>query len=133
VGEGGPRLLYNSYADAGGTVARVDVCDALFRPKRGLWFLSGYVLSREGAETLLRSMPVIGPVDMWINYRFEEMGALALSSPAILQRPDGGSDNCYSVLPYLARAGIVDSNAVHMPGRAAAGPAVPVVNLLTGG
>jgi GR25 family glycosyltransferase involved in LPS biosynthesis len=122
AGERGPRLLYLSYSDAGGTAARADVCDALFRPERGLWFLSGYVLSREGAETLLRSMPVIGPVDMWINYRFEEMGALALSSPAILQRPDGGSDNCYSVLPYLARAGIVDSNTIHVPGRASAGP-----------
>ena len=39
--EGGPRLLYLSYADAGGTAERADVCDALFRPMRGLWFLSG--------------------------------------------------------------------------------------------
>ncbi|MER8676261.1 MULTISPECIES: family 16 glycosylhydrolase [unclassified Mesorhizobium] len=122
AGERGPRLLYLSYEDAGGTAARVDICDALFRPKRGLWFLSGYILSREGAEVLLRSMPVIGPVDMWINYRFDELGALALSSPAILQRLDGGSDNCYSVLPYLARAGIVDADAVQMPRRAAVGP-----------
>lgn len=121
---GGPRLLYLSYADAGGMAARADVCDALFRPMRGLWFLSGYVLSRDGAETLLRSMPVVGPVDMWINYRFEELGALALSSPAILQRPDGGSDNCYSILPYLARAGIVDASAVAVPGRVAAGPVI---------
>ena len=120
--ERGPRLLYLSYDDADGTVARADVCDDLFRPTRGLWFLSGYVLSRQGAESLLRAMPVIGPVDMWMNYRFEELGALALSSPAILQRPDGGSDNCYSVLPYLARAGIVDANAVHAPRRVGAGP-----------
>ncbi len=118
----GPRLVYLSYEEAGGTAARADVCDALFRPERGLWFLSGYVLSREGAEMLLRSMPVVGPVDMWVNYRFDELGALALSSPAILQRPDGGSDNCYSVLPYLARAGVVDANAMQVPGRAAAGP-----------
>jgi GR25 family glycosyltransferase involved in LPS biosynthesis len=111
----GPKLLYLSYEDAGGTAARAEVCDALFRPKRGLWFLSGYILSRKGAEILLRSMPVVGPVDMWINYRFEELGALALSTPAILQRPDGGSDNCYSVLPYLARAGIVDSSSVPVP------------------
>lgn len=117
----GPRLLYLSYEDAGGTAARVEICDALFQPKRGLWFLSGYVLSREGAEMLLRSMPVVGPVDMWINYRFDELGALALSSPAILQRPDGGSDNSYSVLPYLARAGIIDANADQVPSRAAAG------------
>jgi GR25 family glycosyltransferase involved in LPS biosynthesis len=113
--EGGPRLLYLSYADAGGTAERANVCDALFRPIRGLWFLSGYVLSREGAAALLRAMPVVGPIDMWVNYRFEELGALALSSPAILQRQDSASDNSYSVLPYLARAGIVDAGSGAMP------------------
>lgn len=120
--KGGPRLLYFSYADAGGSAARADVCENLFRPIRGLWFLSGYVLSREGAETLLQAMPVVGPVDMWMNYRFEELGALALSSPVILQRPDGDSDNCYSILPYLARAGIVDANAVVVPSRTSTAP-----------
>lgn len=108
-GERGPHLLYLSYADAGGTADRADPCDALFRPVRGLWFLSGYVLSREGAAAILRAMPVVGPVDMWINYRFQELEVLALSSPAILQRPDCVSDNSYSVLPYLARAGTVDA------------------------
>jgi GR25 family glycosyltransferase involved in LPS biosynthesis len=122
AGGKGPHLLYLSYADAGGADTRAHVCDDIFRPTRGLWFLSGYVLSRRGAEILLGSMPVIGPVDMWINYRFGELGALALSSPAILQRPDGGSDNCYSVLPYLARAGIVDTRATHTPRRAAGNP-----------
>ena len=129
AGQGGPRLLYLSYEDAGGTAMRADLCDALFRPERGLWFLSGYVLSREGAETLLRAMPVVGPVDMWINYRFEELGALALASPAILQRPDGGSDNSYSVLPFLARAGIVDADTVPEPPRAAG----PVLAWTAGG
>lgn len=119
AGKGGPHLLYLSYQDAGGTAERTDICDAVFRPERGLWFLSGYVLSRKGAETLLRAMPVVGPVDMWMNYRFKEMDALALASPAILQRPDGGSDNSYSVLPFLARAGIVDADAVPGPPRAA--------------
>lgn len=118
----GPNLLYLSYADAGGLAERADICEALFRPLRGLWFLSGYVLSSEGAQTLLRSMPVVGPVDMWINHRFEELGALALSSPAIEQRPDGGSDNAYSILPYLARAGVIDASAVEVPQRATTGP-----------
>lgn len=112
--EGGPRFLYLSYEDAGGTAERINLCDALFRPVRGLWFLSGYILSREGAEALLRAMPVIGPVDMWLNYRFGELGALALSSPVILQRQDCGSDNSYSVLPYLARAGIIDAGSGRM-------------------
>jgi GR25 family glycosyltransferase involved in LPS biosynthesis len=107
--DGGPKLLYLSYSDAGGTALRDDVCDTLFKPVRGLWFLSGYVLSRDGAAALLRAMPVVGPVDLWMNYRFAEIGALALSSPAIAQRHDGVSDNVYSILPYLARAGIVDA------------------------
>jgi len=107
--EGGPKLLYLSYSDADGTAVRDDVCDRLFRPLRGLWFLSGYVLSREGAASLLRAMPVIGPVDLWMNYRFAELSALALTLPAIEQRNDETSDNSYSILPYLARAGIVDA------------------------
>lgn len=118
----GPHLLYLSYADAGGTAERADVCKALFRPIRGLWFLSGYVVSREGAGTLLKSMPVIGPVDMWMNRRFQNLNALALSAPAIKQRMDGGSENSYSILPYLARAGIVDANAIEAPERTTAGP-----------
>jgi GR25 family glycosyltransferase involved in LPS biosynthesis len=121
--EGGPRLLYLSYEDAGETAERAEPCDALFRPVRGLWFLSGYVLSREGAAALLRAMPVTGPVDMWMNYRFQELGALALTSPAILQRKDCASDNSYSVLPYLARAGIVDADSSAVPpDRTRAGP-----------
>lgn len=109
--ESGARLLYLSYADAGGTAVRADVCSDVFRPVRGLWFLSGYVLSREGAAALLRALPIVGPADLWMNYRFSELDALALSSPAIGQRPDQASDNVYSVLPYLARAGIVDASA----------------------
>lgn len=117
-----PHLLYLSYRDAGGTAERVDVCDALFRPLRGFWFLSGYVLSREGAMALLRAMPVRGPVDLWINHRFTELDVFALASPAILQREDGPSDNSYSILPYLARAGIVDSGSGPMkPDRAPVG------------
>ncbi|SNS12466.1 Glycosyltransferase family 25 (LPS biosynthesis protein) [[Luteovulum] sphaeroides subsp. megalophilum] len=121
--EGGPRLLYLSYEEADETAERAEPCDYLFRPTRGLWFLSGYVLSREGAAALLRAMPVKGPVDMWMNYRFQELGALALSSPAILQRRDCASDNSYSILPYLARAGVVNTSSGPLPPeRTRAGP-----------
>ncbi|HVL37854.1 MAG TPA: family 16 glycosylhydrolase, partial [Fimbriimonadaceae bacterium] len=123
AGKGGPRLLYLSYSDAGGTALRTDTCKHLFRPVRGLWHLSGYVLSRQGAASLLRSMPVVGPVDLWMNYRFGEVEALALTSPAIGQRHDAMSDNAYSVMPYLARAGIVDGrHGAKPPVAAASGP-----------
>jgi GR25 family glycosyltransferase involved in LPS biosynthesis len=117
----GPHLMYLSYFDAG-AVKRCEHDDAVFRPTRGLWHLSGYVLSRDGALRLLRALPVVGPVDMWMNYRFEELDAYALSRPAILQRRDRVSDNCYSILPYLARAGVVDADAVGPPTRLDAGP-----------
>lgn len=104
----GPELVYFSYLDAGGTAEKEHTSAELFRPLRGFWYLSGYVLSRNGAEHLLRSMPVVGPVDLWMNYRFAELDVLALSRSVLLQRPDGGSDNAYSILPYLSRAGIVD-------------------------
>jgi hypothetical protein len=113
--EGGPHLLYLSYSDPDGTAVRQDQCGSIFRPERGLWFLSGYVLSRAGAKILLRAMPVVGPVDLWMNYRFPELGALALNSPAIEQRHDEVSANSYSVMPYLARAGIVDASSPMRP------------------
>lgn len=114
-GSTGIRMLYLSYENAGGTCERVDVCKTIFRPVRGLWFLSGYVLSREGAAMLLQAMPVVGPVDMWINRRFDQLGPLAIRTPVILQRVDAGSDNSYSVLPFLAQAGVVDASATRAP------------------
>ena len=113
--KGGPRLLYVSYSDAAGTAERIILSDDLFRPVRGLWFLSGYVLSRKGADMLLKAMPVNGPVDLWMNYRFDALEALALSSPAVLQRLDTGSDNAYSILPFLARAGTIDTSSTSLP------------------
>jgi len=105
---GMPDILFLSYEDAGGTASREDERGGLFRPARGLWHLSGYVLTQAGAMKLLRSMPVKGPVDLWMNYQFAGLDALAMTSPAIAQRLDGESDNAYSVMPYLARAGVVD-------------------------
>lgn len=113
----GPTMLYLSYEDAGGTCERAEVGDHLFHPVRGLWFLCAYVLSRQGAKTLLSAMPVVGPVDMWINRQFDQLGALAMRRPAILQRTDTESDNAYSVLPFLATAGVVDAQALPGPAR----------------
>jgi GR25 family glycosyltransferase involved in LPS biosynthesis len=34
-----------------------------------LWYLTGYILSLEGSDYLLRSLPVVGPVDSWIGLK----------------------------------------------------------------
>jgi GR25 family glycosyltransferase involved in LPS biosynthesis len=119
----GPQLLYLSYAVADPVAPRRELSKSVFRPTRGLWFLSGYVLSRTGAEQLLRSMPVVGPVDLWMNYQLAHLDAFALTSPALAQRNDIVSGNAYSILPYLARAGIVDAEReLAHPGPPSAGP-----------
>lgn len=100
-------VLYLSYKEAKTKVEKHEVSDVLFRPLRGLWWLSGYVLSKKGAKNLLGLLPVRGPVDLWINHQLEKLDVFATKKSIIDQRPDCGSDNSYSILPVLARVGVL--------------------------
>jgi GR25 family glycosyltransferase involved in LPS biosynthesis len=100
-------LLYLSYREAGGRAKKNPVSDLLFEPVTGLWQLSGYVLSRGGAEKLLGLLPVRGPVDLWINHQFRGLDAIAIKRSIIEQRPDALSSNSYSVLPVLSEIGVL--------------------------
>lgn len=102
-------MLYLSYKEVDGGADKAEISSSLVRPSRGLWYLSGYVLSKAGAEKLLSLMPVVGPVDLWVNLKFSDLKVYAISRSALEQRRDGHSDNAYSILPLLARAGIVSS------------------------
>ena len=112
-GEGGAtqrfHILYLSYKEVKDGAQKTFVSRSLFRPVRGLWYLSGYVLSREGAAKLLTLLPCRGPVDMWINHQFGALDVLATKRPIISQRRDGGSTNSYSILPALTKIGVLDS------------------------
>ena len=70
----------------------------VFRPERGLWYLSGYVLSKKGAQALLKLLPSRGPIDLWINHKFREMDVRALRRSVINQRLDTPSTNSHSVI-----------------------------------
>ncbi len=102
-------MLYLSYKEVDGGADKVKISNSLVRPMRGLWYLSGYVLSKAGAEKLLGLMPIVGPVDLWVNLKFSDLKIYATSRSALNQRIDSQSDNAYSILPLLARAGIVSS------------------------
>ena len=99
--------LYLSYEEAKGGADRDHISEFLFRPRRGLWNLSGYVLSQNGAKKLLKLLPVSGPVDLWLNHQFAKLHVLATSRSLIEQRRDYRSDNSYSVLPVLSKLGIL--------------------------
>ncbi|MDE2817832.1 MAG: family 16 glycosylhydrolase [Chloroflexota bacterium] len=107
----GPRfdVLYVSYAEVRHGAPKELVSKNVFRPERGLWHLSGYVLSKKGAQALLDLLPCRGPIDLWINKLFRKLEVRALRHSVVNQRRDLYSTNSYSILPALSRIGILDS------------------------
>ncbi len=102
-------VLYLSYKEVTGGAPKLIVSSHVFRPFRGLWYLSGYVLSRQGARTLLERLPCRGPVDLWMNLQFEGLDVKALRRSVIEQRRDFATTNDYSVLPTLSKVGVIDA------------------------
>lgn len=102
-------VLYVSYQEVDYGAEKVWVSKSLFSPFRGLWHMSGYVLSQGGAEKLLSFLPVRGPVDLWMNHRFDRLRVYGTAKPIIRQRQDEKSTNSYSVLPVLSRVGVINT------------------------
>ncbi|MEX2491670.1 MAG: family 16 glycosylhydrolase [Nitrospirales bacterium] len=101
-------ILYLSYKEVKHGAQKTLLSRSVFRPVRGLWYLSGYVLSREGATKLLTLLPCQGPVDLWINHQFGALDVRATKRSIISQRRNGDSTNSYSVLPILTKIGVLD-------------------------
>ncbi|HYL99864.1 MAG TPA: glycosyltransferase family 25 protein [Blastocatellia bacterium] len=107
----GPRfdVLYVSYKEARHGAPKELLSRNVFRPERGLWYLSGYVLSKKGAQELLDFLPCRGPIDLWINHKFRELEVRALRRSVINQRRALHSTNSYSILPALTRIGVLNT------------------------
>lgn len=112
--KGGFDVLYLSYQEVKHGAPKAILSKHLFRPKRGLWYLSGYVLSRAGAEKLIRQLPCRGPVDLWINHQFEILEVLATKQSLISQRRDISSSNSYSILSSLTKIGAINSEGASL-------------------
>ena len=110
IDQGDPQfdILYVSYEEVRGGAPKELLSKNVFRPERGLWFLSGYILSKKGAQKLLNLLPCQGPVDLWINHKFQELEVRALRRSLVNQRRDLHSTNSYSILPILSRIGVLD-------------------------
>jgi GR25 family glycosyltransferase involved in LPS biosynthesis len=102
-------ILYLSYEEVKHGAPKTFLSSNVFCPVRGLWHLSGYVVSREGAEKLLRLLPCRGPVDLWINHQFGVLDVRATERSIISQRRDVSSANSYSILPALTKIGAITS------------------------
>ena len=102
-------ILYLSYVEAKHGAPKRFVSENTFLPYRGLWHLSAYVLSRDGAQRLLGMLPCRGPIDLWINQQFDRLNVRAVKKPIISQRRDAKSTNSYSILPALTTIGVINS------------------------
>jgi GR25 family glycosyltransferase involved in LPS biosynthesis len=107
-------VLYVSYLEVKHGAPKTFLSKNVFRPKRGLWHLSGYILSRKGAEKLLRLLPCRGPIDLWINHHFETLDVRAIKNSLISQRRDVISTNSYSILPSLTKIGAINSEGASL-------------------
>lgn len=102
-------ILYLSFSEVEYGAEKSLLSESAFKLYRGLWHLSGYVLSRRGADRLLERLPVRGPVDLWMNHQFGDVDALCSLESLIEQREDEASQNFYSILPVLAKIGVINS------------------------
>lgn len=102
-------VFYVSYVEATRGAPKELVSQHVFVPERGLWHLSGYILSREGARKLLANLPCRGPVDLWINHQFSKLKVFATRRAIVRQRRDTFSSNSYSILPALSTIGAINS------------------------
>ena len=100
-------LLYLSFEEAKGGAKKEYLSEYLMRPIRGMWNLSGYVLSKKGAQKLRDLLPVRGPVDLWLNHQFQNLNVFSSTTSIIEQRRDYNSSNSYSVLPILSKVGVL--------------------------
>ncbi len=107
-------IFYVSYLEVKHGAPKISLSNNVFRPARGLWHLSGYILSREGAGKLLRLLPCHGPIDLWINHQFEELDVRATKQSLISQRRDATSTNSYSILPALTSIGAITSEGASL-------------------
>jgi len=107
-------VLYVSYFEVKHGAPKTFLSNNIFRPERGLWYLSGYILSRNGAEKLLSLLPCRGPIDLWINHQFRVLEVCATKRSLINQRRDVRSTNSYSILPTLSTIGAITSEGASL-------------------
>jgi len=107
-------ILYLSYEEVKHGAPKTFKSQNVFCPDRGLWQLSGYVLSRLGAKKLLRLLPSNGPIDLWINQKFRDLDVLASKQSIICQRRNLSSTNSYSILPLLTKIGAINSESASL-------------------
>lgn len=68
----------------------------LIRVYNGIWWMSGLVITKKTAKHLLDKLPVVGPIDVWINHQFEGLNVYMCKDNLLEQDGYDDSNNIYS-------------------------------------
>lgn len=70
----------------------------LLKVHNGVWWFSGLILKEETAQKLIDAFPIVGPVDVWINYQFKDLNVYMTKCNLVNQNIGMLSDNTYSFM-----------------------------------
>jgi hypothetical protein len=70
----------------------------LVKVHNGLWWFSGLIVSEKAAQKLIDAFPIVGPVDVWINYQFKDLNVYMTKCNLVDQNTGIVSDNQYSFI-----------------------------------
>lgn len=104
-------ILFVSFKEVDLGAEKTKYTNNTFQLFRGIWYMSGYVLSKEGANKLIEMLPLRGPVDLWVNHKFDRIKALMTKKSIIPQRSEEVSGNFYSVMPILSKIGVINDGS----------------------
>jgi GR25 family glycosyltransferase involved in LPS biosynthesis len=102
-------ILYLSYIFSNSPIIN-DYSENLKTVERGIWWLSGYILSYEGAKKLLNRLPIKDAVDVWINHQFKDMNVFIMKDWLVYQTFETISSNNWSFHNKFYRGTIYKDN-----------------------
>tara|TARA_R110002124_G_scaffold71901_1_gene192345 strand:- start:5084 stop:5920 length:837 start_codon:yes stop_codon:yes gene_type:complete len=91
-------ILYISALPAEHGFQWEEFSEDLVKVNNGIWWLSGFIVSNKGAKALIDALPIVGPVDVWINYQFKDLNVYMTKCNLIDQNIGIPSDNTYSFM-----------------------------------
>lgn len=102
-------LLYLSHIFSHSPVVD-DYSENLIKVDKGVWWLSGYIITYEGAKKLLEGLPIKGAVDVWINHQFKNMNVFIMKGWLVYQTNETQSSNYWSFHNNFYRGTIYKDN-----------------------
>lgn len=89
-------ILYVSYQPVLYDFKSEPYSDELVKIQRGVWWMSGVFVSQRAAKKLVSNLPIIGPIDVWINYHFDDLNVFGTKYNYIGQNETINSNNKHS-------------------------------------